>query len=178
MNWIDVLVVISTLAIALVSYRYGIILMTFTLAGFIGGIVLAARYHAFLGESNLAQVAAFAIVLVGVWVVASVVGRGVRSLFRVVQLGWIDRAGAAVLGVVVGLAICAGVLAVVAKTTTFGVGDVPVGDQEVHEAVVVSQDWASENISESCLARLLLERSMPVRSILPGEFDFLEHFFR
>ena len=178
MNWIDVLIIISTLAIALVAYRYGIILMFFTLVGVVGGVVLASRYHSFLGESNLAQVAAFVIVLMGAWVVASVLECGGRGLFRVMRLGWVDKAGAAVLGMVVGLAICAGVLAMVAKATTFGVGDIPVGDQEVHGAVVASQDWASENISESYLARLLLERLTLERSLLPEKFDFLEHFFQ
>ena len=177
MNWIDIIIVIATLVVAFICFRQGIISMFFTLAGLIGGVFIASRYHTFLGDGGFAQVIAFVIVLVCVLVAANAISFGIKRMVYVAHFGWADRVGAGVLGVVIGLLICSCVLAMAAKTTTFGVGDVPAGEEEVHEAVVTSQDWASCNIGESCIAEVLLGRTSLVRSLLPGDFDFLEYYF-
>ena len=178
MNWIDVIIIVVTAITAYIAYKHGLISMAFTVAGFMLGVFLGGRHHTFLGDGDLNQVIAFLIVVVGVMAVANVIGAVVKHAFSIAQLGWLDRAGALALGIFVGLLLCAGVLAVVAKASTFGVGDIPVGDQEVHQAVQASQQWASVNISESWLARMLLEEFPLVRNLLPGDFGFLRHFFQ
>jgi uncharacterized membrane protein required for colicin V production len=177
MNWIDVLVVLATAGLAFVAYKQGLISMFFTMVGFAVGLVLAGRFHTFFGDSDAGQVLAFTVVLVGTIALANFAGAKAKKLYDVTRLGWTDRAGAGALGVIVGLLLCAAILAVVAKATTFGVSDVPMDESEVSQAVAASQAWASESISESFLAELLLEKFPLLRWLLPNEFGFLEHFF-
>jgi membrane protein required for colicin V production len=161
MNWLDIVIIVVAVLLGLVGLRQGIIRTVFGIAGLIGGIVLAGRYYgglaALLSPSGAtwANIAAYAIILLATLIVAGVVGSLVAKLVHFVMLGWLDRLVGCVLGVIIGGLLCAAVLAIVGKyypgTEAF--------------------------ISQSVIAKFLMERFPLLLALLPEEFDFIRDFF-
>ncbi|RLC61760.1 MAG: hypothetical protein DRI01_07975, partial [Chloroflexi bacterium] len=141
--------------------RQGIIKTVFGIAGLIGGIVLAGRYYdelaAVLSSSGATwvNIAAYAIILIATLIVAGVIGRLVAKLVHLVLLGWLDRLVGCILGVFIGSLLCAAILAIV------------VNYYPGTEAV----------ISQSGLARFLMEGFPLLLALLPEEFDSIRDFF-
>jgi len=161
MNWLDIVIIVVAVLLGLVGLRQGIIKTVFGIAGLIGGIVLAGRYYSGLAAllsptgATWANIAAYAIILVATLIVASVVGWLVAKLVHFAMLGWLDRLVGFLLGVVVGGLLCAAVLAIVGKYYP--------GTEAV--------------ISQSGLARFVMEQIPLLLALLPGEFDFIHDFF-
>jgi uncharacterized membrane protein required for colicin V production len=84
-----------------------------------------------------------------------VVGRFVAQLIHLVLLEWLDRLVGFILGVFIGGLLCAAFLAIAVK---YDPGT---------EAV----------ISQSGLAKFLMEGFPLLLALLPGEFDFIRDFF-
>jgi membrane protein required for colicin V production len=70
------------------------------------------------------------------------------------MLGWVDKLGGLVIGLFIGAILCAAILSAVAKA---GV--------------------ATDSISQSQLAELLMRRFPLLLGLLPGNFDFLKSLF-
>jgi membrane protein required for colicin V production len=161
MNWLDIVIIVVAVLLGLVGLRQGIIKTVFGIAGLIGGIVLAGRYYdglaALLSPSGATwvNIAAYAIILIATLIVAGVVGHFVAKLVHFAALGWIDRLVGCVLGVFIGGLICAAILAIVLKY----------------------YPGAETVISQSGLARFLMEGFPLLLALLPGEFDFIRDFF-
>jgi membrane protein required for colicin V production len=161
MNWLDIVIIVVAVLLGLVGLRQGIIRTVFGIAGLIGGIVLAGRYYdelaAVLSPSGAtwANIAAYAIILLATLIVAGVVGSLVAKLVHLVMLGWLDRLVGCILGVIIGGLLCAAVLAIVGKYYP--------GTEAV--------------ISQSAVAKFLMERFPLLLALLPEEFDFIRDFF-
>jgi membrane protein required for colicin V production len=161
MNWLDIVIIVVAVLLGIVGLRQGIIKTVFGIAGLIGGIVLAGRYYdelaAVLSPSGATwvNIAAYAIILIATLIVAGVIGRLVAKLVHLVLLGWLDRLVGCVLGVFIGGLLCAAILAIVVKYYP--------GTEAV--------------ISQSGLARFLMERFPLLLALLPGDFDFISDFF-
>jgi membrane protein required for colicin V production len=161
MNWLDIVIIVVAVLLGIVGLRQGIIKTVFGIAGLIGGIVLAGRYYgglaALLSPSGAtwANIAAYAIILFATLIVAAVIGSLVAKLVHLVMLGWLDRLVGCILGVFIGGLICAAVLAIVGKYYP--------GSEAV--------------ISQSAVARFLMERFPLLLALLPEEFDFIRDFF-
>jgi membrane protein required for colicin V production len=161
MNWLDIVIIIVAVLLGIVGLRQGIIKTVFGIAGLIGGIVLAGRYYdelaAVLSPSGATwvNIAAYAIILIATLIVAGVIGRLVAKLVHLVLLGWLDRLVGCILGVFIGGLLCAAILAIVVKYYP--------GTEAV--------------ISQSGLARFLMERFPLLLALLPGDFDFISNFF-
>jgi len=161
MNWLDIVIIVVAVLLGIVGLRQGIIKTVFGIAGLIGGIVLAGRYYdelaAVLSSSGATwvNIAAYAIILLATLIVAGVVGSLVAKLVHLVLLGWLDRLVGCVLGVFIGGLLCAAVLAIVGKYYP--------GTEAV--------------ISQSGLAKFLMEGFPLLLALLPGEFDFIRDFF-
>jgi len=161
MNWLDIVIIVVAVLLGLAGLRQGIIKTVFGIAGLIGGIVLAGRYYdelaALLSPSGAtwANIAAYAIILIATLIVAGVVGSLVAKLVHLVLLGWLDRLVGCVLGVFIGGLLCAAVLAIVVKYYP--------GTEAV--------------ISQSGVAKFLMEGFPLLLALLPGEFDFIRDFF-
>jgi len=161
MNWLDIVIIVVAVLLGIVGLRQGIIKTVFGIAGLIVGIVLAGRYYdelaALLSSSGAtwANIAAYAIILIATLIVAGVVGSLVAKLVHLVLLGWLDRLVGCVLGVFIGGLLCAAVLAIVVKYYP--------GTEAV--------------ISQSGLAKFLMEGFPLLLALLPGEFDFIRDFF-
>jgi len=161
MNWLDIVIIVVAVLLGLAGLRQGIIKTVFGIAGLIVGIVLAGRYYdelaALLSSSGAtwANIAAYAIILIATLIVAGVIGWFVAKLVHLVLLGWLDRLVGCVLGVFIGGLLCAAVLAIVVKYYP--------GTEAV--------------ISQSGVAKFLMEGFPLLLDLLPGEFDFIRDFF-
>ena len=161
MNWLDIVIIVVAVLLGIAGLRQGIIKTVFGIAGLIGGIVLAGRYYGGLAAllspagATWANIAAYAIILIATLIVASVIGWFVAKLVHLTILGWLDRLVGCVLGVVIGSLLCAAVLAIVGKYYP--------GTEAV--------------ISQSVIAKFLMERFPLLLALLPEEFDFIRDFF-
>jgi len=142
--------------------RKGIIGVVLTLAGLVVGVVLAGRYYApfsqllpFISHAGLAKVAAFAIIFIGVMVLATVLARLLKGAASAIMLGWANRLGGGILGFILGAIFCGAFLAMWVKF--LGI---------------------TGAIADSNLAPILLDRFPGVLALLPGEFDAIRSFFQ
>lgn len=156
MNWLDIVIIIS-LIISLVSgLTQGLIRSAFALAGLIGGIILATNLYkplghflSFIPDERIANIVAFAIILIIVLIIAALLGSLFKRLISMVMLGWFDHLGGAVFGVLSGLVFWAVLLAILEKYTGWSV------------------------INGSAIARTLLENFPVVLSFIPEAIDNL-----
>jgi len=162
MNWLDIAIIAVTAIAILIGLRIGIIKAVLSLAGLIVGIILAGRYYellseqlSFIPQASVAKIVAFAIILVGVMVIAGVLASLLKWAASVVMLGWVNRLGGAVFGLVLGAMFCGALLATWVKF--FGV---------------------TAAIGESNLAPILVSRLPMVLALLPDEFDAVRSFFQ
>ena len=123
---------------------------------------MAGRYYApfsqllpFIPNENAAKIAAFAIILIGVIAIAVALAFLLKWIASVMMLGWVNRVGGAVFGLVLGAFLCSAVLALWVKF---------LGIQGA--------------INESSLATILLDRFPMVLALLPDEFDAIRSFFQ
>ena len=162
MNWLDIVILILIIVPTFIGLKIGIIKALFTVAGMIVGVVLAGRFSeplggvlTFISDPGWAKIAAFAIILIGVMVIASVLAVMIKKVISAVLLGWINRLGGAVLGFVLGAFFCGALLSMWVKF--IGAGDI---------------------IVSSALARFLLDSFPFVLALLPAEFDSVRSVFQ
>ncbi len=162
MYWLDIAIIVLIIIPTIIGMRIGIIKAVLSLAGVIIGVILAGRYHTaladqltFISQANLANIVAFAIILIGAMLIAAVLASLLKWITSMVMLGWVNRLGGAAFGFVLGAVFCSALLAIWAKF--LGV-DGP--------------------IAESSLAALLLDRFPIILALLPSEFDAVRSFFQ
>lgn len=161
MNWLDIVIIAVAIIFGFVGLWRGAIRTAFGIAGLIGGIALAGHYYGSLADvlfpdgAAWAKIAAYAIILVATLIVAGVVGWLVAKLVHITMLGWLDRLIGFILGAGIGSILCAAIL------------------------TILSKYWASvgEVVSQSVMARLLMEQFPLLLALLPEEFDFIRDFF-
>ena len=160
MNWLDIVIIVLIAIPTLIGLKIGIIKAALSLAGVILGTILAGHYYAalaeqltFISQANLAKIAAFAIILIGVMLIAGVLAAVLKWIVSAVMLGWVNRLGGAIFGFLLGAVFCGALLAI----------------------------WANflgtEIITSSGLATILLDRFPMVLALLPEEFDAVRSFF-
>jgi membrane protein required for colicin V production len=162
MNWLDVIIIVLIIVPAFIGFRAGIIKALFIAAGVIVGVVLAGRLSGSLGGAltfisnpDIARVVAFAFILVVVMIAAMVAARLVKWAVSAVLLGWVNRLGGIILGIILGMIFCGAVLSIWVKY--LGI---------------------SSPVEESFLAGVLLNGFPVVLKLLPSEFDSVRSFFR
>ena len=161
MYWLDIAIIVAIAIAILIGLRIGIIKAVLSLAGLIVGVILAGHYYAplsgqlsFIPQASVAKIVAFAIILIGVMVIAGVLASLLKWAASAIMLGWVNRLGGAVFGLFLGAIFCGALLAIWVKFF----------------------DIAA--ISESNLAAILLDRLPVVLALLPDEFDAVRSFFR
>ncbi|OGO19480.1 MAG: hypothetical protein A2144_08260 [Chloroflexi bacterium RBG_16_50_9] len=162
MSWLDIILLIPIIIATLIGLKVGIIKAFFILAGVIAGVVLAGRYYVvvaehltFISQPSLAKIAAFAIILIGLIVIASVLAGIIKWAVSAVMLGWLNHLGGAVIGFFLGVLFCGALL-----------------------TIWVNFLGVAGAVSESALAALLLDGFPMALALLPGEFDAVRSFFQ
>jgi membrane protein required for colicin V production len=110
MSWLDAMLLILLAGAVLSSWRAGLVQEVFTFGGLIAGIILAGQLYrpvagAFAGPSasNLNFAVAFLAILMAVWLAAGIGAQFMRAAVRTLRLGWLDRAGGILFGVLKGI---------------------------------------------------------------------------
>ena len=161
MNWLDIVIIVVLIAPIFLGLKLGLIKAAFSLAGLIIGVVLASNFYdslagvmTFITNEGIANIVAFAIILVVVLIIAAVLARVLRGFIKFVMLGWIDRLGGAVLGLAMGAILISAVLATIVKYYGTGL------------------------ITDSLLAGFLLDKFPLILGLLPEEFNQIRDFFQ
>ncbi len=161
MNWLDLVLIVILVVAAFIGLRIGIIKAVLSLAGVVLGVILAGRFYnalapslAFIPQENMARIVAFAIILIGVMVIAGILAGVLKWLASLVLLGWLNRLGGAALGLLLGILFSSALLAIWARILGTGA------------------------IGDSALANLLLDNFPLVLALLPEEFGSIRSFFQ
>ncbi|MFC1908463.1 CvpA family protein [Chloroflexota bacterium] len=162
MNWLDIIILVLIIIPTFLGLKAGIIKTVLSLAGVIVGVILAGQYHetlagqlTFISQPNIANIVAFAIILIVVMIVATVLASMMRWIVSAILLGWVDRLGGAVFGFLMGAIFCGALLAIWVKFLGVGI-----------------------TVTDSALATLLLDRFPLILALLPAEFDAIRSFFQ
>jgi len=161
MNWLDIIIIVGIAAATFGGLKVGIIKAVLSLAGLIIGVILAGRYYeplseqlTFISQPILANVVAFAIIFIGVGLVAAVAARLLKWVTSLVMLGWVNHLGGAVFGFLLGAVLWGAILAIWIKF--FGAGG---------------------TMAESSIAAILIDRFPLVLALFPEEFKTIRSFF-
>ena len=122
MSWLDIAVIVILGIATLIGLKIGIIKAVLTLVGVVIGVILAGRFYVVLAEQltfipqeTLARVVAFAIILGVVVLIASIVAGVLKWIASIILLGWLNRLGGALLGLIMGSILCGALLAMWTK---------------------------------------------------------------
>jgi membrane protein required for colicin V production len=161
MNYLDIGILVILVVSIISGLKAGIIKVLITLVGGIVGIVLAGRYSdtlasklTFLPE-NTVGIVSFAVILIVVMIIASLLAALIKKLLSAVLLGWVNRLGGAVLGLVMGALFCGALL-----------------------TMWVKYQGGNDLVTDSVIARFLLDKFPVVLGLLPSKFDSVRDFFR
>ncbi len=162
MNWLDIVILVVMAAALFLGFKIGIIKAFLSVAGLLAAIFLAGRFYiplserlSFISQARVAEVLAFIIILIGVMLVTSLVAVFLTWVTSAVMLGWINRLGGAVAGLVLGALLAGALLAT--WVTFFGMAEI---------------------VNKSGLALMLLNAFSLVLALLPDEFNAIRSFFR
>lgn len=162
MNWLDIVIIVVLVISALIGLKSGLIKVVLSLAGLIVGVILAGRYYeplseqlSFIPQDSVAKIVAFAIILVGVMVITGVLAWLLKWAASLTMLGWVNRTGGAVFGLVMGAIFCGALLAIWVKFSGMAAA-----------------------IGESNIAPVLVDGMVIVLALLPDEFDTVRPFFQ
>lgn len=156
MNWVDIVIAILVLGLGFMGWRNGVIKLIFTLVGGIVGLVLAGQLWEQVADvlpidnESFAKIAAFVAILAVVMIIAWIAARIVKTMLKVLLLGWVDGLAGAAIGLLIG-----------------GIAATAV----VSAAGIVPSDSVQEAVDESTLAAPLIENMGIVYTFLPAEFD-------
>ena len=162
MSWLDIAILVVLAIATVIGLRIGIIKAVLSLVGLIVGVILAGLYYislseqlSFISQAGVAKIVAFAIILIGVMIIAGVLARFLKWAASIMLLGWVNHLGGAIFGFALGAILCGALLATWVKF--LGIGEATV---------------------ESMLATTLLDRFPIVLALLPDEFDAIRSFFQ
>ena len=112
MNILDIILLLVLAAAGISGYRKGLISQAFGIGGLLLGIWLGYRFSARLAgwfdmSDSYANLLAFIVILILAIIAAFLVGKAVRSVFRMTGFGILDRIGGLALGVLkIALIVC------------------------------------------------------------------------
>ncbi len=161
----------------------------FPLVGLILGVFLAGQFHAslaekltFIGSINLARIIAFAIIFLVVLIGASILGAFVRKSLQMVALGWVDRLGGLIGGLLIGWVAVASLTYLLARYVALP-ASLPESTSGIEawlyhwRALMQVRQQVSAAIEGSSLAGFFLRTFPFLLHLLPKEFDVVRHFF-
>jgi membrane protein required for colicin V production len=162
MNWLDIVIIIILIISVVSGIKQGVIKILFSLAGGIIGVVLAGRYSdslasklTFISDPNIAGIVAFVIIILAVMIIAMILAMVVKKIISAILLGWVDKLGGAVLGLIMGAIFCAAAL-----------------------SMWMRYQGSVDAVTGSAIANFLLDKFPVVLGLLPSEFKSIRDFFQ
>lgn len=125
MNFFDWILVILFVIGALWGYRKGLIDAVLLLVSIYVALLLSGQFAARLltpiwedaEEQSIATAAGYVIIFIGVFIAGRVVSHIIKSSLKKVKLGWTDKAGGVAVGIIAGVLLSGGLMAVTARFT-------------------------------------------------------------
>jgi len=161
MNWLDIVLLVLLALSALNGLTQGLIRAALSLAGIILGVILAGRFYqplsdlfGFISNEHIADIAAFLIILIGVMLLTYLLALLLTKVATVTMLGWVNRLGGAVFGLLVGTIFLSALLATWVKF------------------------FGSDTVTSSAIASFLLDKFPLILALLPPDFDAIRDFFQ
>jgi len=161
MNWVDIVIAIYLVVSLIGGLTQGLIKAVLSLVGLILGILLASNFYeqlggmlGFISNPDIANIAAFIIILLVVMIAAAIIAQVLRTFIKMIMLGWVDKLGGAVFGLLMGALSISAILAVIVKLT------------------------GTSLIAESALSGFFLDKFPLIIGFLPSEFDMIRDFFK
>ena len=161
MNWVDIVIIIYLGLSIITGFMEGLIRTVLSIVGLIIGILLASHFYkqlgnilTFISNKNWANITAFIIILVGVMIIAAIIGLILRSIIKAIMLGWVDKVGGAAIGLILGALSISAILAIIMKYHPMDV------------------------ITNSAFAGFFLNKFPVVLKFLPSEFSSIKNFFK
>jgi membrane protein required for colicin V production len=164
MNWLDIVIIVILVVPTFLGFRRGLIGSILPLVGIVLGVIVAGRGYGsmanwlsnWLESPAQAKIVAFILIFILFMIAITVVTKLVRGFLGFLLLGWIDKFGGLVFGLVMGGVVAGALLSIVSRFFTSRV-----------EATV----------ADSALAAFLLDKFPFVLYLLPKEFDAVRQFF-
>jgi len=161
MHWIDIVLLVLIVVPTFIGLKQGLIKAVLSLVGIIIGVVLASNFYlqlagmlSFISNPDIANIVAYAIILIVVIIIASLLARLLKAVVKMVMLGWVNHLGGAVFGFLMGAIILGGILAVIVRY------------------------FGPDMLAESFIAGILLDKVPLILAFLPREFDMVKDFFQ
>ncbi len=161
MNWFDIVLLIALIAAAFTGLKQGLIKVVLSLVGLIVGVILASNLYVALGSvlgfitnETAAGIVAYILILTIVMIITNILARLLKSIISFAMLGWVNRLGGAIFGILLGAILWGAILAIWVKF--FGTG----------------------LVTESFIAGVLLDKFPLVLAFLPSGFDGVRNYFK
>lgn len=159
MNWLDIVLLFIFVISIIGGARSGLIKSVTSLAALILGVVLAVRFYPqfglwlqrFIANQTGSRVVAFVIILAVVLVAGAIASYVLGRAARALGIGWADRIGGAVFGLVIAAVVFGGMLSALSS--------------------IPGATGVRNTIDDSFVASLLLDRVLPVLGGLSPIFD-------
>jgi len=156
------IVILIYLAVSVISgLVQGLIRTVLSIVGVIVGIFLASHFYiqlgnalTFISNKDTANIVAFIIILLAVMIVAAIIAWLLKSIIKAIKLGWVDKLGGTVLGLILGALSVSAFLAIIVKYTS------------------------ASFIVDSKLSGFFLDKFPLILGFLPSEFDSVRNFFK
>ena len=157
MNWLDIAIVLIVAFFAATAFSAGLIRELVTLVSAVVGVVVAGLFYddlardvlVFIDNKDTANIVAFLILLGAIYLAGQLIAIMLKQVAAVLLLGWADRLGGALFGLLKGLVV---VEVLLIAFVTFDVG-------------------LDEAIDGSTLGSAFLEASDVLLLILPDGFE-------
>jgi membrane protein required for colicin V production len=164
MNWLDAVIIVIILLPMFIGYRRGLIRTLLPLIAVILGIIVAGRtydnlagwFHpGLLKSESQASIVAFVIIFILFMAAMAVLARVLHRFLKLLLMGWVDKIGGLIFGLVIGGLISGAALSLIAN----------------------SFPSVEATFQNSALAAFLLDKFPFVLYLLPEEFDGVRGFF-
>ena len=158
MNWLDIVIVLVIAFFAGTAFRAGLIREAVTLVSAVVGVVVAGLFYddlardvlVFIDNRDTARVVSFLILLGAVYLAGQLIAIMLKQVAAILLLGWVDRIGGALFGLLKGLIVVEVLLILLVTFPRLGL---------------------ESDIDGSALASVFLDARSVLLFILPDEFE-------
>ena len=127
MNWLDVVIIVVGVVLALIGWRMGILKALALIVGIGIGVALASRFNSGMADllsrwiesPEVAKWTAYVIIFILVIAAAVIVATVARKLLSFLLLGWVDRLAGLALGILATFVIFSALLSSAQKYDAF-----------------------------------------------------------
>ncbi len=158
MNWLDLVIVLLIAFFVVTAFSAGLIRELVTLVSVVVGVIMAGLFYddlardvlSFIDDEAAARAVAFLLLLGAVYLAGQLIAIMLKQVAAVLLLGWADRIGGALFGILKGLIVVEALLILLVTYPQLGLDDA---------------------IDGSALGSVFLDAASVLLFVLPDEFE-------